>query len=431
MFAILFPSKKLQSNFAFKENFKSIFIRDSRGYDAADGFRALTICVLVFFHCIFGLLRVLQGDEVNKFIANVPPYWNWAWQARGSDLMFVLCGFLLGLILIRELKRKETINIGRFYYRRFMRIMPLFFVALVIYTLLDYADGGHAVKYFLSNLLFITNLVPGEKNIIPVGWSLVVQVQFYFFVPFLILLLYKTPYRFVLLFGLMLALTLLRYIILVNEPQLYETRLIDYVMLNVDTDLYTSQLYYNLYTRAGPLILGVILAYINADYGEQLKRFFERHISLDILTVVVGAALVIYAVSPGIHNPAAPINAEFTPAYNLFYFTTNRNIFGLGIMLLLMAAFHGGALGAWLNKFLSLKIWYPISQLIYPIYLFHFPFIVIAAVIVFQTTDRAAIIDVTVLHVIALFLVSMLLTIIFSIFAYLFIEKPLLNMRAK
>jgi len=49
---------------------------------------------------------------------------------------FVLSGFLLSYLLMKEKERKGTIQVKKFYLRRFLRILPLYYVTLIIYQLL-------------------------------------------------------------------------------------------------------------------------------------------------------------------------------------------------------------------------------------------------------------------------------------------------------
>jgi peptidoglycan/LPS O-acetylase OafA/YrhL len=180
----------------------------------------------------------------------------------------------------------------------------------------------------------------------------------------------------------------------------------------------------------GPFFIGMLLAVVNAEYGDRIRRSFHKRPLLETATVAAGLVLLWLATSVPMHDPAAPFNgSEFNPWANFLYLSTHRSVLTLGVTLLLIAAFHGAFAGRWVNRFFSARIWYPFAQLIYPIYLFHFPFIVVAAVIVFRTTDRSTIHDVGMPEVFGIFAIALLLTFLFSILVHLFIERPAINIR--
>ena len=78
----------------------------------------------------------------------------WGWI--GVDLFFVLSGYLIGGQLLAELARNERMNLGRFYARRALRIMPAYFVILAIYFLLpfwrEYPDMAQPLWKFLFSV---------------------------------------------------------------------------------------------------------------------------------------------------------------------------------------------------------------------------------------------------------------------------------------
>src|SRR3954453_22226442 len=51
-------------------------------------------------------------------------------RGRGVDLSFVISGFLIRTILIREFSKSGRIEVRRFYLRRTLRIFPLYFAVL-------------------------------------------------------------------------------------------------------------------------------------------------------------------------------------------------------------------------------------------------------------------------------------------------------------
>lgn len=114
----------------------------------------------------------------------------WALGEHGVTMFFVLSGFLITFLLLKEKEKYKEINVKSFYMRRILRIWPLYYVYLVIclalYVLLY--DGnvvcGTTLLYvfFLANIPFIleTTLFCLEHL-----WSIGVEEWFYIFWPFL------------------------------------------------------------------------------------------------------------------------------------------------------------------------------------------------------------------------------------------------------
>ena len=116
----------------------------------------------------------------------------------GVQLFFVLSGFLITGILLKERDRGSQLRIPRseilkvFYVRRVLRIFPLFYLTLLITYLLNQPDVVHTIKWhvlYLTNVLFA---VGGEyQDTVAHFWSLAVEEQFYLFWPLLMLYIPK------------------------------------------------------------------------------------------------------------------------------------------------------------------------------------------------------------------------------------------------
>src|SRR5205814_108217 len=138
-----------------------------------DLLRALAIIVVVIYHAaLFGFK--LPG-RVDRF--------GWI----GVDLFFVLSGYLIGGQLLAPLARDKPINLGRFFARRVLRIMPAYFVILAIYFLLpswrEYSDMAQPLWKFL---LSVQNIALHGGTAFSHAWSLAVGVLFYLCLPFIL-----------------------------------------------------------------------------------------------------------------------------------------------------------------------------------------------------------------------------------------------------
>src|ERR671933_2196967 len=202
-------------------------------YPELDGLRGVAILMVVAYH--YDLAPFLSG----------------------VDLFFVLSGFLLGGIL---LDKQEAPNYFKaFYARRFCRILPLYFVCLLVFLiLLPLTPGwlfGDPFEMLLGDPLPIWTYFTFTHNfaMAQLGgwgtlwlghtWSLAVEEQFYLVLPFFIRSFSreKLPY---LLVGLILSAPLLRAFLYEFHPH---GDLAFYVLMPC---------------RADALLLGVLCAYV-------------------------------------------------------------------------------------------------------------------------------------------------------------------------
>lgn len=152
-----------------------------------DGLRAIAVGMVVIFH-IFG---VMKGGFI------------------GVDIFFVISGFLITGILLREAE-KSDLSIARFYERRIRRIMPALLTVLIFSSLMGLAvllpaDLIGYGKSVIAALLFVSNIyfwrdsdyfspIAETKPLIHT-WSLGVEEQFYIFFPLMIALAFRISGR--------------------------------------------------------------------------------------------------------------------------------------------------------------------------------------------------------------------------------------------
>jgi len=156
-----------------------------------DGLRGIAILLVLSFHYLNNQLVHATG-KFGKLIGQVTSF-GWV----GVDLFFVLSGFLIGSNLIRN--RNSANYFPTFYMRRVVRIIPNYYLLLVIFLLIT------AIPYFQSSY-FLTgsNVVPWKSyflmvhNIdmahmhsfgnssLSVTWSIGIEEQFYIIFPFIV-----------------------------------------------------------------------------------------------------------------------------------------------------------------------------------------------------------------------------------------------------
>jgi peptidoglycan/LPS O-acetylase OafA/YrhL len=102
-------------------------------------------------------------------------------------MFFVLSGFLITTLLLRERDRRSDISLRAFYLRRSLRIFPVYYAVLAALTLFySVRPGGNSAPGFFHDLPYLVTytsnwIVP--TSIMAIAWSLAVEEQFYLLWP--------------------------------------------------------------------------------------------------------------------------------------------------------------------------------------------------------------------------------------------------------
>src|SRR5277367_3139858 len=112
-------------------------IETPRRIPQLDGLRGLAILLVMIWHFI----ATPNATHQTLFARAVTDVFRLTWS--GVDLFFVLSGFLIGGILIDA---KDASNyFSTFYIRRIFRILPIYFVVVIVYLLLWNAASGQQI----------------------------------------------------------------------------------------------------------------------------------------------------------------------------------------------------------------------------------------------------------------------------------------------
>ena len=154
-------SSTLQQSYASKSVFGGL-----------DGLRFISIIAVVWHHAT-------EGHELFKV---------GSYGFLGVNLFFVISGFLIVSLLLREKQKTGDISLKNFYIRRTLRIFPLYYGVILGLAAAYYlfARDSEFGQRFLSELpiylLYVANYYPVAFAIV---WSLASEEQFYLVWPFL------------------------------------------------------------------------------------------------------------------------------------------------------------------------------------------------------------------------------------------------------
>ena len=327
-----------------------------------DGLRALAILPVIFFHAGFG---IFSGGFV------------------GVDIFFVISGYLITTIIIKELNN-NTFSIKRFYERRARRILPALIFVILISSIISFifltkSELGSYFKSVIATLLFFSNFYfykttpyfQSESDLEPLlhTWSLSIEEQFYIIFPITLLLFHKFFKRYIflmLIFGFAASLFICQFLALKTGGTLN---------------------FYFTFSRAWELALGAICAHIliykNLSYSTLIKNLLST----------IGIILIIFSIFFFSRQTVFPSFYTLVPT--------------IGTSLIILFADRD----TFINKILSIKFFVGIGLISYSLYLWHQPLLAFGRIYLDEFSN---------LSKLSLILISLIL----SYLTFLFIETP-------
>lgn len=133
-----------------------------------DGLRAISISMVILGHLV-------KWKHVSAELLG-------SYGAMGVFIFFVLSGFLITNLLLREYERTSTISLTNFYVRRAFRILPAALVFILVVTVLYWPE----MRWFhiAAAVLYVANMDVARHWIFNHLWSLSIEEQFYLLWPF-------------------------------------------------------------------------------------------------------------------------------------------------------------------------------------------------------------------------------------------------------
>jgi peptidoglycan/LPS O-acetylase OafA/YrhL len=342
-----------------------------------DGLRAIAVGAIILYHAkitIFGHQPFNGG-----FI--------------GVDIFFVISGYLITSIILKELITTGSFSFKHFYERRARRILPvLLFVMLAslpfawIYlfpsSLIDFSKSILYSLGFSSNFYFHYS---GQQYGTESGllkpflhtWSLSVEEQFYILFPLILLIIFKY---------------FTKYLIHI----LITAFVVSLVLADWGSRNHPSFNFYTLPTRGWELLAGSILAYIEIKKGHR-----SQHELLNLILPSIGLLLIGYSIlffNDKMFHPSFYTLTSIIGVCLIIWFSNKKEL---------------------ITKIISTKLFVGIGLISYSLYLWHYPIFAFARI---NDFTQESLFKKILLGIIILIL---------SIITYFLIEQPFRNRKNK
>ncbi len=411
-------AKELRGLFSVRRNTKALLSNEFDGHiRLIDSLRAISFHWVFWFHVLYVLKLFIPEDQVDAYFESTSAV---AFLWRGTlavDVFFVISGFLIAYLLILEYQKKDSINITRFYKRRFLRLMPVYYIAmLIIYV--GYVPQFTKVQpdntaNIWANMLYINNFLPLNDQFMLWSWSLAVEEQFYLLFPFLFVPLMKFKTKVIPILSALLVFSLLLRWMLFN-PEVLSGSIQEFYLLDLNENMFSS-LYDKLYARFGAILCGIIAAFLYVYHKQVITEWIAKlgkkvaliEVSLLIFTLIILAATF-----------------KVDSLFGHFFIISHRTVFSILIAVLVLMYLLSTKEVVLLKSFLEKKFWYPFAQLSYSNYIWH-PMCLFVFYFIFWEPDEFLTMQEIVLSIALSYFTTMLL----SYLSFVFIEKPFMDLR--
>lgn len=306
--------------------------------EGLNGVRGMAVIPVVAFH--LGYADLLGGAQLVM------------------SLFFTQSGFLIATLILHEYDRTGAFALGPFWTARARRILPpawLTIAAVGVVRLLtnslpnpDRLDlvtaFAHVSNWYLYFSDAITEaVVEGRSSVLNHFWSLSIEEQFYVFIAFVSVVVFRTNHR---------PLVLLRWTALIGMSASF--------LLPFAFALGEERVFYGTDTRAGELLIGVVMATFMVS--RPLRDGMLRHrwpIAIASVCALTAAWVLFHYARPGtgmLENGLLPVGS------------------GLWVLVIVGAMLPDGPV-AWLMHRRPLR-W--LGRYSYGIYAYHFPVLAVA-----------------------------------------------------
>ncbi|MAS52342.1 MAG: hypothetical protein CMD20_03965 [Flavobacteriales bacterium] len=348
---------------------------------------------IAIFYVFWGHGAILIPNELKEIYS-----WGTFLPLEGVSIFFVLSGFLIGNILLRTIQ-KTNFNLkelSNFWFRRWYRTLPNYYVVLFILLL----TGAKSENFDLRFLIFTQSFSGDHPDFFNPTWSLAVEEWFYTLFP-LILFLSLLGIR-KLKTSLFLSISI--FILVPLALRFFNHFNPDFLEISSTPRKITI-------FRFDSMMFGILAAYIYSKH----KEFWIEKAKFFTIAGIASLVVIIF-----VKKYSNLYQTEIFENVFVYYFESIPIFFFLPFFSSLKSI-----------KFKKLeKFIVVMSKLSYSIYLVHGSLVLWFILRNLESNNTFIEIRFEFQRVI-LFILYIVLSIIFSLFLYVFLEKPIMNYRDK
>ena len=297
-----------------------------------DGLRALAIISVVVYHAniYFDNFRFLSGGYL------------------GVDIFFVISGYLITSIIVKEININNRFNILNFLESRSRRIFPVLLISLIFFLpigyllllpslLIEFSQSQIFSTFFLSNIYFyFSDQLYGSTSSFYKPflhtWSLGVEIQYYIIFPLLILVYLRFFKKLRSSFFTIFIITSLTLSICLADLGVHH---LEYSYFN----------FYLLPSRIWEIFIGALAVFYNIKISERKRT------SLSFIFILLIALSLLFFKDTTRHPSLITLVPVFS-TFALIVLASEKNL---------------------VTKILSFKIFVGIGLISYSLYIWHYP----------------------------------------------------------
>ncbi|MFT4927958.1 MAG: peptidoglycan/LPS O-acetylase OafA/YrhL [Phenylobacterium sp.] len=327
--------------------------------------------------------------------------------------------------MFKDMDRNDGVNLSNFYMRRLLRLTP----ALLVLVVFSYIIEVPNYQNLWHNLFYINNFYSVASEALPHTWSLAIEEQFYIVFALLMVMVKKPQKLLIYLVGLAVLAVVIKCAMVMQSWSLLNVSFMEFISQPTLFLHYLDTIYIKPYARFGSFIFGALVMYGYRYKLDSVKAFYAT--LMGKLTVVMAIIAVMFL---SVFLNTDKLFMQHYALVSFFSYAFTHYLFSAASALIILALMVDAKSLTLLNKFLSMRVWYPIAQLAYSIYLFHILVVDHIAGPVIQMLRDNGWIGVELVHsmsILIIFGLTLFFSLCVSALVYILVERPFMILRDK